>query len=766
MGILTVDSRHMQRKHKRVQFDVLVSRTADEPFVSVGQIDGELDGFITIQSLKAEGSQTFANSEGFNNIIRFSVATQSLLDNTSIFNIETIDKGLWYVQFKEVYGTINFVTPFPVSLKITAGIRTGNHKSQSTLIETFFYTTDLDWIKDSRPPAPLLIKPEKLATGNPPHPPSQTIDLSDGITFRLSNPAVKPILQELTLYDIRIYSDAFQQNEVASKLNLTKSQIIDADYIVTSNTQLTGFSNLERGRKYYVRIIAKYLGLESPPLDFSIAFGFTAPSLSDYPTSIEYPTQTSFQVTAQRNTGNANNANANQVEFEWYIGVDVQGIVSSVYNNAGQATGTFQIPSGLDSGNTIFVKARSRNSVVIGEWSNEIEISVTLFRPPPEILSFSATTDKVALDAEPTEDVFFSLSFSYSDSFGGLANWQINRWDTVNNVPIGSPISSGVQTANPHIVPSIQLSPLPTVTTKEVITYRLRVFNPNGQSVHSDLTITFIPRPSLQYVRWFLNPNRAVYQGVSNTTSPANAVNNPVGSWYSSQGDTFLYVLQENAGNRPTIQEPIGLNGRRTVFCTAGGGRFLIRPVQGEITPSQTVFNDVSHCEKFTVIMVSNFTVSGGTTYGNVCSFKRDGAGANIVAFGVEDAGNAFGFRVGALRTDQINFGAPANKFGVVCVTYDADSGHRMKLYYNRLTLNTPFTPNAQSTVAGSLRAVADGGLGINARIYGSDGGEATGEGSNSRHIGHIIIFTKVLSAQEIVDWSEWLQAIYKFSTA
>ena len=493
---------------------------------------------------------------------------------------------------------------------------------------------------------------------------------------------------------------------------------------------------------------------------------FSAPILSDYPTSIEYPTQTSFQVTVQRNTGNANNANANQVEFEWRIGVNVQGIVSAVYNNAGQATGTFQIPSGLDSGNTIFVKARSRNSVVIGEWSNEIEISVTLFRPPPEILSFSATTDKVALDAEPTEDVFFSLSFSYSDSFGGLANWQINRWDTVNNVPIGSPISSGVQTANPHIVPSIQLSPLPTVTTKEVITYRLRVFNPNGQSVHSDLTITFIPRPSLQYVRWFLNPNRAVYQGVSNTTSPANAVNNPVGSWYSSQGDTFLYVLQENAGNRPTIQEPIGLNGRRTVFCTAGGGRFLIRPVQGEITPSQTVFNDVSHCEKFTVIMVSNFTVSGGTTYGNVCSFKRDGAGANIVAFGVEDAGNAFGFRVGALRTDQINFGAPANKFGVVCVTYDADSGHRMKLYYNRLTLNTPFTPNAQSTVAGSLRAVADGGLGINARIYGSDGGEATGEGSNSRHIGHIIIFTKVLSAQEIVDWSEWLQAIYKFSTA
>ena len=765
MGILTVDSRHMQRKHKRVQFDVLVSRTADEPFVSVGQIDGELDGFITIQSLKAEGSQTFANSEGFNNIIRFSVATQSLLDNTSIFNIETIDKGLWYVQFKEVYGTINFVTPFPVSLKITAGIRTGNHKSQSTLIETFFYTTDLDWIKDSRPPAPLLIKPEKLATGNPPHPPSQTIDLSDGITFRLSNPAVKPILQELTLYDIRIYSDAFQQNEVASKLNLTKSQIIDADYIVTSNTQLTGFSNLERGRKYYVRIIAKYLGLESPPLDFAIAFGFTAPSLSDYPTSIEYPTQTSFQVTVQRNTANANNANANQVEFEWRIGVDVQGIVSSVYNNAGQATGTFQIPSGLNLGNTIFVKARSRNSVVIGEWSNEIEISVTLFRPPPEILSFSATTDKVALDAEPTENVFFSLSFSYRDDFGGLANWQIHRWDTVNNVPIGSPISSGVQTANPHSVPSIPLplSTLPPITTKTVITYRLRVFNPNGQSVYRDLTITFIPRPSLQYVRWFLNPHRAVYQGVSNTTTPAN-VGNPVGSWYSSQGDTTLYVLQNDEDRRPTIRELIE-GGRRTVFFQGGGGQFLIRPFQGE-TSNQTVFNEQSHRRKFTVIMVSDFTTANPASYGNVCTFKRANSN-DIVAFGLENSLSSVGFVVGNSRANGISFSAAINKFGVICVTYDADSlPNRLKLYYNRLTLDTPFTPDAQSTVAGSLRAVADDGLGINARIFASDGGVATGSESVPRHIGHIIIFTEVLSAQEIVDWSEWLKAIYKFSTA
>ena len=760
MGILTVDSRHMQRKHKRVQFDVLVSRTADEPFVSVGQIDGELDGFITIQSLKAEGSQTFANSEGFNNIIRFSVATQSLLDNTSIFNIETIDKGLWYVQFKEVYGTINFVTPFPVSLKITAGIRTGNHKSQSTLIETFFYTTDLDWIKDSRPPAPLLIKPEKLATGNPPHPPSQTIDLSDGITFRLSNPAVKPILQELTLYDIRIYSDAFQQNEVASKLNLTKSQIIDADYIVTSNTQLTGFSNLERGRKYYVRIIAKYLGLESPPLDFAIAFGFTAPSLSDYPTSIVYPTQLSFQVTAQRNTANANNANANQVEFEWRIGVDVQGIVSAVYNNAGQARGIFQIPIGLNSGNTIFVKARSRNSVVIGEWSNEIEISVTLYRPLPIILSFSATTDKVALDAEPTENVFFSLSFSYSDDFGGLARFQILRLDT------GELIYSGVQISNtnPYNVPSIQLSSIPSFHIKTVVTYRLLVFNPNGQSVYRDLTITFIPRPSLQYVRWFLNPHRAVYQGVSNTTTPADSVGNPVGSWYSSQGDPTLYVLQENAGNRPTIRELIE-GGRRTVFFQGGGGQFLIRPFQNG-TSNQTVFNEQSHRAKFTVIMVSDFTTANTVSFGNVCTFKRANYN-DFVVFGLENSFSSVGFVVGNLRADEIRFSAAINKFGVICVTYDADSlPNRLKLYYNRLTLDTPFTPDAQSTVAGSLRAVADDGLGINARIYGRDGGEATGLGSASRHIGHIIIFTELLSAQEIVDWSEWLQAIYKFSTA
>jgi len=738
MGILTVDSRHMQRKHKRVQFDVLVSRTADEPFVSVGQIDGELDGFITIQSLKAEGSQTFANSEGFNNIIRFSVATQSLLDNTSIFNIETIDKGLWYVQFKEVYGTINFVTPFPVSLKITAGIRTGNHKSQSTLIETFFYTTDLDWIKDSRPPAPLLIKPEKLATGNPPHPPSQTIDLSDGITFRLSNPAVKPILQELTLYDIRIYSDAFQQNEVASKLNLTKSQIIDADYIVTSNTQLTGFSNLERGRKYYVHIIAKYLGLESPPLDFAIAFGFTAPSLSDYPTSIEYPTQTSFQVTTQRNTANANNANANQVEFEWRIGVDVQGIVSAVYNNAGQATGIFQIPSGLNSGNTIFVKARSKNSVVIGEWSNDIEISVALFRPLPNILSFTASQSKVALSAQPPTQVFFSIQFSYNDAFSGICTWKIER---VDNMQL---ISSGVQTSNPHFVSNISV-PLPSVSSKTTLTYRLTVTNPNNQSVTSDINIEYISRPAISDVFFFFNPNFQTYQDVSKSAL-ANQDGHPVGL-IEDELDSIRKVEQQTVTNKPVLKA----SGNRFFLESSVAGRNLRQPESDNALPT-----DFSQRDNFSWIMVGNFPDRGG----EICQPMNLGIGSTdiILGFWIGDVV----FRLGtSISPDIILPNTPYNTHNimqVVVVTYQRNTTNGFKVYSSLYPTSGGRLVDQKNTTNNTL-----GGSNNDRMII------CRSRVTNlifPRQAGHIISFKKTLSQSEALAWIDWLCAYYQITPA
>jgi len=736
MGILTVDSRLIQRKHKRVQFDVLVSRAADEPFVSVGQIDGELDGFISIQSLKAEGSQTFANSEGFNNIIRFTVATQSLLDNTCIFNIETIDKGLWFVQFKEVYGTINFVTPFPVSLKITAGIRTGNHKSQSTTIETFFYTTDLDWIKDSRPPAPLLIKPDKLATGNPPHPPSQTINLSDGITFRLSNPAVKPILQELTLYDIWIYSDPLRQNEVASKLNLTKSQIIDADYIVTSDTQLTGFSSLERGGEYYVRIIAKYLGLESPPLDFAIAFGFTAPTLSGYPTSVVYPTEPTFQVTAQRGSANVN---ASEVEFEWQIGTVVQSSYpSAAYNSLGVGTGIFALPSTINTPNTIFVRARSKNSVVIGEWSGEIEISLTLFRPLPQILSFTSSQVNVALDAQPSSQVFFTIQFSYSDAFGGLCTWKIER---VDNSQL---ISSGVQTGNPHFVSNISV-PLPTVSLPTELTYRLTVTNPNNQSVTSILNIKYFPRPSVLDVFFFFNPNYQTYQDVSKSAL-ANQNGHPVGL-IEDEISSVRKVEQQTISNKPVLVA----SGNRFFLESSVSGRNLRQPLSDNALPT-----DLSQRDNFTWIMVGNFPNRGG----EICQPMNLGDGSTDIILGFWFY--VIHFRLGSsISSDIILPNSPINAWNimqVVVVTYQRNTINGFKVYSSLYPTSSNRLVGQQNTSNSTL-----GGNNNDRMLICSS---RVTDLLFPRRVGHVISFKRTLSQSEVFDWINWLCAYYQITPA
>ena len=467
---------------------------------------------------------------------------------------------------------------------------------------------------------------------------------------------------------------------------------------------------------------------------------FSAPSLSDYPTSIVYPTNTLFQVTAQRNTANANNANANQVEFEWRIGVDVQGIVSSVYNNAGRATGTFQIPSGLNSGNTIFVKARSRNSVVIGEWSNEIEISVTLFRPLPNILSFTASQSKVALSAQPPTQVFFSIQFSYNDAFSGICTWKIER---VDNMQL---ISSGVQTRNPQFVSNISV-PLPSVSSKTTLTYRLTVTNPNNQSVTSDVQIEYIPRPSFldSEVFFFFNPNLKAYQDVSKTAL-ANRDGDPVGL-IEDEIDSTRKVEQQTVTNKPVLKA----SGNRFFLESSVAGRNLRQPASDNALPT-----DFSQRDNFSWIMVGNFP----DRRGEICQPMNLANGTIDVILGFLDSGVRF--RLGIfVSSDIILPNTPYNTHNVmqvVVVTYQRNATNGFKVYSSLYPTSNGRLVDQKNTNDNILGGSNNDRMMICRSLV--------TDSTFPRRVGHVISFKKTLSQSEALAWIDWLCAYYQITPA
>lgn len=467
---------------------------------------------------------------------------------------------------------------------------------------------------------------------------------------------------------------------------------------------------------------------------------FSAPSLSDYPTSIVYPTNTLFQVTAQRNTANANNANANQVEFEWRIGVNVQGIVSAVYNNAGRATRIFQIPSGLNSGNTIFVKARSRNSVVIGEWSNEIEISVTLFRPLPNILNFTASQLKVALSAQPSTQVFFSIRFSYNDAFSGICTWKIER---VDNMQL---ISSGVQTSNPQLVSNISV-PLPSVSSKTTLTYRLTVTNPNNQSATSDVQIEYIPRPSFldSEVFFFFNPNFQTYQDVSKTAL-ANRDGDPVGL-IEDEIDSTRKVEQQTVTNKPVLKA----SGNRFFLESSVEGRHLTQPASDNALPT-----DFSQRDNFSWIMVGNFP----DRRGEICQPMNLANGTIDVILGFFNSGVRF--RLGIfVSPDIILPNTPYNTHNimqVVVVTYQRNATNGFKVYSSLYPTSNGRLVDQKNTNDNILGGSNNDRM-IICRSLVTDS-------TFSRRAGHIISFKKTLSQSEALAWIDWLCAYYQITPA
>lgn len=370
--ILPVDTRAVERQKTRVQFEVRVARDTVDSFVSIGLIDGEIDDFITTEAVKSEGSQTFANSEGFLNTIRFTATTQTLLNNTSIFNLESLDKGLWYLQFKAVYGTLNFVTPQPVSLKVIGKIRTGNAKSQSAIIETFFYTQNLNWIKDARPTRPTLVKPseDKRTEGTPPFPAEATLNRDEPFVLRVSNFAIPEPVRPFVFYDVFIYSNAARTVLAASRTNIPTSQLVESDYIITSDSDLTGYSNLLKGTQYFGKIVAKYIGLESFPLLFSFTFALDVPTFSVPPSPENLSSIPVIPTLWQWNAVNG----ANAYDFEYQAGVSSPVIVSRI--GFANTTNVLDMSLSTLSSVSLRVRVRAKNNVTVSGWSASLDYTL------------------------------------------------------------------------------------------------------------------------------------------------------------------------------------------------------------------------------------------------------------------------------------------------------------------------------------------------------------------------------------------------------
>jgi len=471
---------------------------------------------------------------------------------------------------------------------------------------------------------------------------------------------------------------------------------------------------------------------------------FSAPSLSDYPTSIEYPTQTSFQVTAQRNTGNANNANANQVEFEWSIGVNVQGIVSSVYNNAGQARGIFQILGGLNSGNTIFVKARSRNSVVIGEWSDEIEIMLTLFRPVPNVLSFTASSERVALQASPTETVRLSFIAFYEDLFGGKCSWRIVRADTL--VVIGS----GVQ-ASPTFSGSADFNIGNNVASHNPISFRLVIKRPDDvefDSLVSPITVTFVSRPDVSKARVFFNPNENVFSNDAATTLAVDG--NGVAVWITSNPNSVYpprELRQPNSGNRPIyriVPATQTLPTKRYYIDSNG-----LKRLDGIVNESYLPPLNDSKRNKITMMV---FGFSGGGNGELVQAVN--GSPFYRLSFAA-GSGSLWEFtNANDLLRLIITYNAN-NAFTLFVMTFTRNTANGTKLFRGDIT--NPTTPVAMvdSHASDFANGVSQPHLNVVANTA----------SNGVRRVGHIIIFEDTDISEntaELQRWYNWFKAIYK----
>lgn len=496
------------------------------------------------------------------------------------------------------------------------------------------------------------------------------------------------------------------------------------------------YASGESGVRYEYFGRVRYFNQDSTETRWLVRRRFSAPSLSGYPSSVEYPTDTIFQVTAQRGVVNVN---ATEVEFEWRIGTVVQNSVFGSYNSVGQATGTFALPNTINAADTIFVRARSKNSVVIGEWGNDINITLTLFRPLPTISIFNASQSKVALDAQPTSQVFFTIQFSYSDAFSGNCSWKIERIDN------SQLISSGVQTSNPYFQSNISV-PLPTVSSPTTLTYRLTVTNPNNQSVTSDISIQYFPRPSVSDVFFFFNPNYQTYQDVSGNT-PANQNLDPVALIRDEIVPTRT-VEQTTVVNRPILIA----SGNRFFLESSVDGRNLRQPPSDNALPTV-----LSERDNFTWIMVGNFP----NLTGEICQPMNLGVGSTDIILGFWLSGSVL-FRLGTSIASDISLpNSPNNTWNimqVVVVTYQRNTTNGFKVYSSLYPTSNNRVVDQKNTMNNTLGGSNNDRMRIcHALVTNS---------TYPRRVGHVISFKRTLSQSEVLAWIDWLCAYYQITPA
>jgi len=309
-------------------------------------------------------------------------------------------------------------------------------------------------------------------------------------------------------------------------------------------------------------------------------------------------------------------------------------------------------------------------------------------------------------------------------------------------------ISSGVQTRNPQFVSNISV-PLPSVSSKTTLTYRLTVTNPNNQSVTSDINIEYIPRPAISDVFFFFNPNFQTYQDVSKSAL-ANQDGHPVGL-IEDELDSIRKVEQQTVTNKPVLKA----SGNRFFLESSVAGRNLRQPESDNALPT-----DFSQRDNFSWIMVGNFP----NLSGEICQPMNLVSSTDII-FGF--------FALSPLPKVLFRIGNPH-----ICADIELP--------------NSPYnTWNIMQVVVVTYQRNTTNGFKVYSSLYPTSGGRLVGQqttnnntlgGSNNdrmticrslatnltfpRRAGHIISFKKTLSQSEVLAWIDWLCAYYQITPA
>jgi hypothetical protein len=535
-----------------------------------------------IVDLRTENQAIGGILQGFKTSVDIIVPHQSVFNgNDFVEDLNQIASGRWYVQIIDPEKYWQRTTPFPVAISVSEAAFEGTRFSFSLI------TNDLQWLKHSSPTSPIIVSPTIITTPSFPISLEQT-NASKTLTFRLSNPALSPIIETLVRYDLFVYEHPERSGTpIWQQTNLTKSQIIDNDFTQT-------ITALNRGKIYYAIARCKY-GIVYADTNFEFVIRFNSPEFippTPSDNSSVFFTTVPIVLKTQKTS---EDQFANRCEFIIDSeNLDTNGLSFYVSN---EATFNLFIPStnpNLYEG-TYTIKARSLNSVCFSEFAVRTFVAY-VFRQLPTISTFSSTKNKVAV-GDPTlvgvQKYTILFSIIQNDIFHGTLT--VKLYKNSNLVFQTSMHTSGT-------VPVSQ-SFYYTDVTSEGGTFNLEVINLNNQVVSSSLIVQQVSLITSSVYAHFTTR----YGLFNNSDSPANT-NEKIKKWQSRINSFFVENLDNST--QPTLKS----SGDIKYIEFPSALSTLFQP------PSQQAFdNDVN----LTVYIVAS-VISEGSSDSTIVTLKQN----------------------------------------------------------------------------------------------------------------------------------------------